>query len=362
MMLTPPIEPMLAKPLGSAIPDAAADVSFEPKWDGFRCLAFRSADGVVLQGRGRSRGSTDDVVDLAYAFPELVAAIMAQVPSGVVVDGEIVVPHGGRLDFTALSSRLRPRSEAGGSNIAKLSGALPASLLLFDVLWSQGDVREAPFAQRRALLESMAADWHAPILLTPNTTDTTIAAHWFTDFESAGVDGLMVKGLRDPYSPGRRTQGKVKHQRTADVVVAGWRPHARPATDGSPVVGSLLLGLHDATGTLHYVGAASAFTAAVRADLVGLLAPYAIGSDEAHPWRGASEARVPGEANRWKKEQAWTALRPELVAEVSYDQMEGDRFRHVAGFVRWRPDRGPASCDFDQLQTPPPALIDDLIG
>jgi ATP-dependent DNA ligase len=171
-----------------------------------------------------------------------------------------------------------------------------------------------------------------------------------------------VKPLADPYAPGKRTQGKVKHQRTADVVVAGWRPHARPGADGGPVVGSLLLGLHDDDGTLQYVGAASAFTADTRAQLVDLLSPLAVADGAAHPWRDGSAARIPGEANRWKKEQAWTALLPERVAEVTYDQLEGYRFRHVAGFVRWRPDRLAGSCGFDQLETPPPARIEDLLG
>ncbi len=361
-MLQPPVEPMLARPLGSAIPRGAPNVSFEPKWDGFRCLVFRSDGGVVLQGRGRSRGSSDEVVDLSYAFPELVEAIRLQIPPGVVVDGEIVVPHEGRLDFGILSSRLRPRSEAGGQNIARLAADFPATLLLFDVLWHDGDVQDRPLSDRRLVLEALAAHWSAPILLTPCTRDPQVAAHWFEHFESAGVDGLIVKGLDDPYTPGQRTQGKVKHQRTADVVVAGWRPYARPGADGAAVVGSLLLGLHDEIGRLHYVGASSAFSAAVRADLVGLLAPYAVTADDRHPWHGDEAVRVPGEANRWNKEQAWTALRPELVAEVGYDQLEGDRFRHVARFARWRPDRAAASCGFDQLDRPPSASIGDLLG
>jgi ATP-dependent DNA ligase len=361
-MLRPPIEPMLAKPLGSTIPPASPEVSFEPKWDGFRCLVFRSVEGVVLQGRGRSRDSADEVVDLAYAFPEIVKAVAAQMAPGLVVDGEIVLPHEGRLDFGVLSSRLRPRSEAGGANIARLAAAHPAMLLLFDVLWSGHDVQDKPLAERRQLLESLAAGWRAPILLTPTTGDPAVAARWFADFEAAGVDGLIVKDRTAPYTPGMRTQGKVKHERTADVVVAGWRPHARPGADGQPVVGSLLLGLHDQAGTLHYVGASSAFTAATRAALVDLLEPHSVGEGQPHPWRGATTARVPGEASRWKREQAWTAVRPALVAEVGYDQMEGERFRHVAKFVRWRPDRAAASCAFDQLEVPPLARIIDLIG
>jgi ATP-dependent DNA ligase len=358
-MLTPPIEPMLAAPLGNVIPDEP-DLSFEPKWDGFRCLVFRSASTVVLQGRGRSK-APDEVVDLAYAFPEVVAAILDQIPTGTVLDGEIVVQHQGRLDFGRLSERLRPRSEAGSGNVDRLAILQPASLLVFDLLWSDGDLMAEPFAARRTALQGLAADWRSPLLLTPNTTDRAVAAQWFVDYESAGVDGLIVKRLADPYLPGRRAQGKVKHQRTADVVVAGWRPYSKPGPDGEPVVGSLLLGLHDGSGRLHYVGGASAFTAQVRRDLVDLLAPLTCAGDDPHPWRDTPGVRVPGVANRWKKEQAWVAVRPELVAEVEYDQMEGDRFRHAAGFVRWRPDRGPASCGFEQLDVPPPARIESLL-
>ncbi len=359
-MLTPPIEPMLAAPLGGSIPDGE-DVAFEPKWDGFRCLVFVTDDTVVLQGRGRSKAK-DEIVDLAYAFPEVVAAVREQVPPGTVLDGEIVVPVAGRLDFPALSSRLRPRSEAGGTNIAHLAESLPASLLLFDLLWHERDLMPEPFSARRSALEHLAAPWTRPLLLTPSTADRDLASRWFTDYESAGVDGLIVKPLADRYSPGRRTQGKVKHQRTADVVLAGWRAHAKPGADGQPVVGSLLLGLHDEAGALHYVGAASAFTAARRAELVDELAPLASPDDGTHAWRSGQAVNVPGEANRWKKEQPWVALRPERVLEVSYDQMEGHRFRHVVGFVRWRPDRGAETCTFDQLEQPPSSAIEDLIS
>lgn len=360
-MLTPPIEPMLASPLGHQLPDPADDVCFEPKWDGFRCLLFRSDSGVVLQGRGRSRSGPEEIVDLAYAFPELVSAALDQVPVGTVIDGEIVIAHEGRLDFASLSTRLRPRSEAGGTNIARLAEALPASLLAFDLLWDQDDCRSAPFSDRQARLHALARSWRPPLLITPSTTDRAVAWSWFTGFEAAGVDGLILKPLGDPYQPGKRTQGKVKHQRTADVVVAGWRPHARAGAEGQPVVGSLLLGLFDEDGTLHYVGAASAFSAKDRAALVDLLAPLTATDEDGHPWRVGGTARIPGEANRWKKEQPWTALRPERVAEVTYDQMEGFRFRHVAGFVRWRPDRSAESCGFDQLETPLPARIEDLL-
>ena len=360
-MLEPPIEPMLAAPLGSTIPDDA-DISFEPKWDGFRCLVFvRGPGDVVLQGRGRSKAA-DQIVDLGYAFPEIVAAVGQQVAPGTVLDGEIVIEHAGRLDFGLLTSRLRPRSEAEGANIARLAAEHPASLLVFDLLWSGRDLTPEPFADRRRSLAALAGSWRAPLLLTPNTTDRALAESWFVRFESAGVDGLIVKALGDPYLPGKRAQGKVKHLRSADVVVAGWRAYTKPGADGEPVVGSLLLGLYDEQGRLHYVGGASAFTAKARRELVDLLAPLACGDDGPHPWCDASGIRIPGTANRWKKEQPWVALRPELVAEVEYDQMEGDRFRHAAGFVRWRPDRGPTTCTFEQLDSPPPGTIEALLS
>jgi ATP-dependent DNA ligase len=359
-MLTPPIEPMLAAPLGNAVPDGPG-LSFEPKWDGFRCLVFADQAGdVVLQGRGRSR-KTEEIVDLAYAFPEIVAGVRAQVTDGAVLDGEIVVVHDGRLDFGVLSSRLRPRSEAERANIARLAEEHPAVLLVFDVLWSGRDLMDEPFAARRAALRMLAASWRPPLLLTPNTDDRVLAESWFSGFESAGVDGLIVKSLADTYQPGKRAQGKVKHLRSADVVVAGWRAYTRTGPDGEAIVGSLLLGLHDAEGRLQYVGGASAFTTTMRRDLVDLLAPLTCSEDESHPWRGASGVRIPGTANRWKKEQPWVALRPERVAEVEYDQMEGDRFRHGVGFVRWRPDRGADTCGYDQLEAPPAAHIEDLL-
>lgn len=360
-MPRPPLEPMLARPLGHLIPEADAAVAFEPKWDGFRCLAFRDADGVTLQGRGRGLGSSE-ASDLGYAFPELVAACLRQLPPGTIADGEIVIAHGGRLDFGVLTSRLRPRSEAGGPSINKLADRFPASLLVFDLLWSGGDLMARPLRERRRVLTELSRAWSHPLLLSPQTQDPQRARTWFVEYESAGVDGLMVKPLDDPYAPGARTQGKVKHRRTADVVVAGWRPHAKPGADGRDVVGSLLLGLHDATGALHYVGVCSAFTAVKRAELVDLLAPLSVAESDPHPWRGREDVRIPGQASRWKKEQPWRAVRPDLVAEVAYDQLEGDRFRHVAGFVRWRPDRAATSCGSDQLERPPEADIAALLS
>lgn len=365
-MLQPPIEPMLARPLGHEVPEGLAGMAAEPKWDGFRCLVFRDDHGVVLQGRGRSRPGGEDCIDLAYAFPEVVSACAGLLPPGTVVDAELVIPHDGRLDFGALTSRLRPRSEAGGTNIARLADETPATLLAFDLLWSSGDLMAAPLSSRREALTALSTSWQAPLLVTPQTLDPSIARDWFDRFESAGVDGLILKPLDDPYAPGQRAQFKIKHRRTADVVVAGWRPHARPGADGRDVVGSLLLGLHDDGGRLQYVGVASAFPAAKRAELVDLLAPYEVGADAPHPWRGAGPGRVPGEVNRWNAarragEPAWHALRPELVAEVTYDQLEGDRLRHVAGFARWRPDRDASTCGYDQLEVPPASTISGLL-
>lgn len=360
-MLTPPIEPMLARPLGSSIPESPGDVQFEPKWDGFRALVFWDGVDVILQGRGR--GSKDDaMVDLAYAFPEVVEAVRAQIPANRVLDGEIVIEHEGRLDFALLGQRLRPRSEAGSGNIDRLAADFPASLLLFDVLFDGADVRDLPLRERRTRLEGMAVGWPSPLHLTPATTDRSVAQSWFEEFESAGVDGLMVKGLDDPYLPGQRTQGKVKHQRSADVVVAGWRPYTKSGPDGQPVIGSLLLGLHDAAGVLQYVGGASAFPMATRAALRDIVDPFTLPPDATHPWRDGSAARTPGEANRWRKEQPWVALAPTLVAEVGYDQMLDGRFRHAATFMRWRPDRQAESCGFAQLDEPPASRIEGLLG
>ena len=360
-MLTPPIEPMLAKPLGSTIPTEPG-VQFEPKWDGFRALVFWDGTDVVLQGRGRGAKDGDAVVDLAYAFPEIVHAVRTQLPVGVVLDGEIVVEHAGRLDFAVLSQRLRPRSEAGGGNIERLAATYPASLLLFDVLFAEIDRRAHPLRDRRARLEALATDWQPPLRLTPATTDPMLAGIWFDQFESAGVDGLIVKRLDDLYRAGERAQGKVKHERSADAVVAGWRPYTKPGPDGGAIVGSLLLGLHDADGVLQYVGGASAFPMAMRAALREILDPLALDADARHPWRAGTATRVPGEANRWRKEQPWIALSPHLVAEVGYDQMMEGRFRHAARFMRWRPDRDPASCSFDQLDEPAMRAITELFG
>lgn len=353
----PPVPPMLAKPVGDTVPDADSipgGLLYEPKWDGFRILVFRGPDGVVLQPRRAD--------DLAYAFPEVVEAALA-LPSGTVLDGELVSAHDGRLWFEELQQRLRPRGEAGGWKITELAEQYPASFVAFDALAVAGrDLRDAPNEQRRAELAALAPGFPESFRLSPGTLDADTARRWFAVFEGAGLDGVVARPLAAPYQPGKRVLLKVKHRRSADVVVAGWRPHKNPGPDGSPVVGSLLLGLYDEAGVLHHVGVASSFSAQRRAALVAELAPHALDDAAAHPWgqwlglggSASARQRVPGGASRWSggKDLSWVPLRPDLVAEVGYDHMEGDRFRHVAAFRRWRPDREPGSCGYDQLDRP----------
>lgn len=366
---------MLARAIDGATAADFPGAAFEPKWDGFRCLAFIGSDAVVLQGRGRSSGP-EAVVDLSYAFPELVEALGRQVRPGTVLDGEIVAIVDGRLDFAALSGRLRPRAASSARSIADLATRLPASFLAFDLLSVPDAMPDAmpdaqagrpdaavllaaPFAERRVALEGLSASWEPPLLLTPCTRDATVAMAWFDRFEAAGVDGLIVKPLEGTYQPGRRSQVKIKHRRTADVVVAGWRP--QQASDGTQVVGSLLLGLHDDQGRLHYVGGTSAFTAERRRALAAELAGHALGPDARHPWTHPDGNRVPGQASRWGPGKAWRALDPVQVAEVEFDQVQDGRLRHTAGFIRWRPDRSPDSCGFDQFPVMPGVPIDELL-
>lgn len=343
-----PVPPMLAKPIGDRVPETGG-LLFEPKWDGFRALLFRDDDAVVIQPRRAA--------DLAYAFPEVVAAAMTFLPPGTVVDGELVSAHDGRLWFEELGMRLRPRSEAGGWKIAELAERYPASFVAFDVLAVAGhDVRDQPNRQRRAVLERLTAQWRGPFHCSPATMDPALATHWFEVFEGAGLDGVIARPIDAVYEPGKRTLLKVKHARTADVVVAGWRPYR-----GSDLaVGSLMLGLFDDAGILHHVGVASSFTARRRVELVGELAPYADPDRGQHPWgqwltsTATPSQRVPGAVSRWSggKDLSWTPLRAALVCEVGYDHMEGPRFRHVASFKRWRPDRDPSSCTYAQLDRP----------
>jgi ATP-dependent DNA ligase len=339
--LEPPIAPMLAK----ATPDVPVSTPsqgylYEPKWDGFRCLLY-VGDGVSVQGRSES---------LTRYFPEIVRAASEQITSPMVLDGELVVANGASLDFEVLAQRIHPAE----SRVNMLAEQTPAWFVAFDLLEDASGVHlEAPFAERRVRLEAAAASWRTPFFLTPATADVDEAREWFETFEGAGMDGVMAKPVLDPYSPGKRTLTKVKHKRTADCVVAGYREHK-----SGPVVGSLLLGLYDDEGRLQHMGVCSSFTAARRKELVDELAPYVVDIAD-HPWNtwAADEAgtRRPGMVNRWnaKKDMAFVPLRPERVVEVAYDQLQGNyRFRHNPRFVRWRPDRTPESCRLDQLERP----------
>lgn len=351
---------MLAKPAGEVFP-TSKNMLYQPKWDGFRIIVFSSGDEVVLQPRRAD--------DLAYAFPEVVAAVRDQIPSGTVLDGELVSAHDGQLWFEELGMRLRPRSEEGGWKIAELAEEYPASLVAFDLLAVRGrDLREQPDAQRQAALTELAQGWTAPVYRSPLTRDRDLAQRWFEQFEGAGLDGVIARPGDQEYLPGKRALLKVKHKRTADVVVAGWREHKNPGPDGEPVVGSLLLGLYDESGRLHQVGVASSFTAKRRRELVNEISSHAQAPSQAHPWTGESASdheltRVPGAVSRWtgNKDLSWHPLRPELVAEVGYDHMQGDRFRHVASFKRWRPDRDASSCTYEQLDRPVRFDLDEVL-
>jgi ATP-dependent DNA ligase len=361
------IEPMLAKAI-DAIPDDG-DYLFEPKWDGFRALAFRSAgDAVALQSRdGRA---------LDRYFPELRDALARLLPASCIVDGEIVVAAPRGLDFDALQQRLHPAA----SRVAKLARETPAAFVAFDLLAAHGESLMARAQlERRAALERLLAHAEAPLHLTPVTRDRALAAEWLRRFEGAGLDGVVAKPVDGAYLPGRRAMLKIKHARTADCVVAGFRWHTSTARGGAPAVGSLLLGLYDAAGVLHHVGVASAFTMQARRDLVRELAPLRRDAWRDHPWRAWGEAgsrerddapdgeraapddppmtqRVPGGESRWSqgKDLSWEPLRPERVCEVRYDHLQGERFRHATLFVRWRLDKPPRDCRYDQLEVVAP--------
>jgi ATP-dependent DNA ligase len=340
----PPVEPMLAR----SVPEipVAEGMTYEPKWDGFRCLIFRDGDEVELASRG---GKT-----LTRYFPEVVAQARAQLPERCVIDCELVVIRRdeghAELDFELLQQRIHPAA----SRVRLLSERTPADVIAFDLL-ALGDesLMSTPYARRRERLAEALASVRPPVHLTPVTTDPSLARHWFEIFEGAGLDGVIAKPSGIPYSPGKRVMYKIKHARTADCVVAGFRWHK-----SGPVVGSLLLGLYDERGRLRHVGVSASFTAARRRQLVDELAPYRMETLDGHPWAEWAAApdgtRMPGAVSRWSagKTLEWEPLRPELVVEVAYDAMEGDRFRHTAQFVRWRPDRDPRSCDYSQLERP----------
>jgi len=356
--ITPPIKPMLAKPVPSvpANDSVAGGLVYEPKWDGFRCIVFRDGDHVELGSRNEK--------PLTRYFPELVAALRDNIPDRCVLDGEIVIIRDQRLDFDALQNRIHPAS----SRVELLAGQTPASFVAFDVLALEEDLTAASFRDRRAALEQALATSQPPVYLTRISHSQTEGQRWFEQFEGAGLDGIICKPLDLPYQPDKRTMLKVKHSRTADCVVAGWRPHKQPGPDGEVMLGSLMLGLFDDAGVLQSVGVAAAFTQQRRLELVNELGGYALGEGEPHPWQAwqdpvAHEAnRLPGSVSRWSagKNLDWFPLRPDLVVEVGYDAMEGDRFRHTAQFKRWRSDRSPESCTYEQLERPVTYSLEDV--
>jgi ATP-dependent DNA ligase len=351
--IEPPIEPMLAK-LATELP-AGEGWLFEPKWDGFRAIVFRDGDRLHIQSR--------DLKPLGRYFPELETGLRASLPARCVVDGEIVIATEHGLDFDALQLRLHPAA----SRVNKLAAETPASFVAFDLLAEDGrDLRSRPQAERRRLLEKAIRQTTAGVHLTPCRRERSIAEEWFHRFEGAGLDGVMAKQESATYQPGRRVMVKVKHVRTADCVVAGFRWHKQgPGT----LVGSLLLGLYDQEGTLHHVGVTSSFPTEARRRLAQELAPLRRNALGSHPWRHWMEmsdagVRMPGAHSRWSagKDLSWEPLRIERVCEVKYDHLQGDRFRHAAVFVRWRPDKQPADCRYDQLDVTPPAELAEIFG
>ena len=344
---------MLAK-LAEDLP-AGEGLLYEPKWDGFRAIVFRGKSDVFIQSR--------DLRPLDRYFPELHDVFARQLPDGCVIDGEIVIVTGHGLDFDALQMRLHPAA----SRVAKLSKEMPAAFVAFDLLavdWR--DLRDAPQRDRRARLEHALADASPPIHVTPMTDDRTVAAEWLTRFEGAGLDGVIAKAAEGKYEPGKRAMLKIKHARTADCVVAGFRWHK----SGKDAVGSLLLGLYDDGGTLQHVGVTSAFTMARRRQLVNELASLRDGAMDEHPWRDWAQAggngmdRMPGGQSRWSagKDLSWEPVRIERVCEVKYDHLQGRRFRHATIFQRWRPDKSPRECRYDQLEVTTPYELEKVFG
>ncbi len=356
--IEPPLEPMLAKP-SNGLPEGDGWL-FEPKWDGFRAIVFRDGDELLTQSR--------DLKPLDRYFPELAAPLLASIPDRCVLDGEVViVGRDGALDFDALLLRIHPAA----SRVKMLAAESPASFVAWDLLaLDDEDLRPVGQAERRARLETAFGSAAPPVHLTPATRDRALAADWFDRFEGAGLDGVIAKRLDAPYQPGKRAMLKIKHQRTADCVVAGFRWHK----DGpGTLIGSLLLGLYDEAGKLNHVGITASFTMARRAELVAELAPLREHAMDGHPWAewaewaeaaAASGQRVPGATSRWNRgrDLSWEALRPERVVEVVFDHLQGDRFRHGTTFVRWRPDRRPEDCRYDQLAETPAYELSAIFG
>jgi ATP-dependent DNA ligase len=350
--IEPPIEPMLAK-LADEIP-AGDGWLYEPKWDGFRAIVFRGGGDVFIQSR--------DLKPLDRYFPELHDALRAALPEGCVLDGEVVIASARGLDFDALQMRLHPAA----SRVAKLAKETPSAFVAFDLLASDGrSLMHAPQAERRAGLERLLAGIAPPVHLTPATRDAVLAREWLAHFEGAGLDGVIAKPGGAAYQPGKRAMVKIKHARTADCVVAGFRWHKQ----GGGLVGSLLLGLYDADGTLQHVGVTSSFTMERRRQLALELEPLRGDALASHPWRewasAAGEAsRMPGAQSRWSagKDLSWEPVRLERVCEVKYDHLQGDRFRHATTFLRWRPDKTPGDCRYDQLEVTTPYELAKVFG
>ncbi|MGH8994277.1 MAG: ATP-dependent DNA ligase [Acidimicrobiia bacterium] len=343
----PPVSPMLAK-LSRELPSGEG-MLFEPKWDGFRCIVFRDGAEVELGSRNER--------PMTRYFPELMEPLREQLPEKCVLDGEIVIAGpDGRLDFDALLQRIHPAD----SRVRLLAQQTPASFVAFDLLAvGDEDLRPAPQSERRQRLEAVLAGVSPPLHLTPATSDREVAAEWFAAFEGAGLDGVVAKPVGLPYRENERVMLKVKHERTADCVVAGFRWHK-----SGPVIGSMLLGLYDDGGDLHHIGVTSAFPMARRKELVDVLTPYRERALEGHPWAawahsGDEGTRMPGAQSRWNagRDLSWEPLRPELVVEVRYDHLQGDRLRHSGQFVRFRDDRDPASCTYAQLEEVAPAEL-----
>jgi ATP-dependent DNA ligase len=354
--VNPPVLPMLAKRL-EALP-SGDDWIFEPKWDGFRALIFKDGDEILIQSR--------DEKPLNRYFPELLDPLRLALPSRCVLDGEIVIVKGGGLDFDELQLRLHPAA----SRVRLLAQQSPASVVFFDLLLhNERNLCAEPFQLRRQILTELLASAAPPIHLTPATTDSSIASDWFRRFEGAGLDGVMAKPMGGLYEPNKRVMFKVKHERDCDCVVAGFRWHKK----GDGAVGSLLLGLYNETGALQHVGVCSSFSAAKRLELAAFLEPYRENALADHPWKqwkapdlATAEAgqRMPGGQSRWSqgKDLSWEPLRIELVAEVAYDHMQRDRFRHIAQFRRWRSDKKPADCTYAQLEVVPPHELQQIFG
>lgn len=352
----PPILPMLSKRIGEL--PAGGTWIFEPKWDGFRALVFRDGDEILVQSR--------DEKSLNRYFPELLEPLRAQLPARCVLDGEIVVAKNGGLDFEALQLRIHPAA----SRVRLLSQESPASIVFFDLLCAgDRDLRGEPFQRRRQELESLLASAAPPIHLTPATHELGVASDWFSRFEGAGIDGVMAKEISSAYQPDKRVMFKVKHERDCDCVVAGFRWQRGEGT----AVGSLLLGLFDNSGVLQHVGVCASFTQDKRRELAQYLAPYRRDALIDHPWElwaadalatGEAGHRMPGGQSRWSqgKDLSWEPLRPELVVEVAYEHMQGARFRHLAQFRRWRPDKKPRDCTYTQLEVVPPQELMAIFG